>query len=160
MWLRQALFPNSVSVQQANAINSYFSGGIVLADSNNVPHTVQADGTYAFSFDAKRVPAVRASKKYLESTKQLQEFSDSVVMPQSVHVHIVELLNIIRKDTGLFMIVMREVVRDDPGSLKKDQATLSADENLPINKYWSKFTPLKPTTDKIINAIQSYLSRP
>jgi hypothetical protein len=56
------------------------------------------------------------------------------------------------------MEVMRTIVKEDPDNLKRDQATLSADPKLAVNVYWAKFAPLKPSTDSIIDSIQSYLN--
>ncbi len=150
--------PSSVSKEESEGIDKYFSNSIDLIDTRYVTFTADpVSHALQINFIPGKIGYIKLPSRYLDSVNKLKQFELLPEMPKELSSKIEELEKILSDNMNLLVETINIQAGKDPLNVLKDQDSHSPYLAATTNLYWSRFIPLKPKVDDIIKTIRSYL---
>jgi len=108
-----------------------------------------SEGRVQIIGDGKTLSQVVLPHIYSDNFRTLEAYSSSSLVPNNVAAKIKELVHIIQGNANLLINVLQEVYKTNPQLFLEHDDPNSPNFHLIDNKYWSKFTNIKPFAEGI-----------
>ena len=157
LWIqRSGRAPDKYTPGELNAINAYIRSSVNQADTRFGIYSDEG-GKATFTANKGAVAAITLPREYLAGRATLAKFESSMTLPSTVRSALLELDQTITSNTSLLFDVFNEKVNENPDSLILYNDSQSKFFRAIPNIYWTRFIPLRPKIEKVLEATRTYL---
>ena len=151
------LRPDRETADQKAEVDRFFAGGNAQVDLRYVSVHRAPNGTITIFPLAGKIGAIHVSKRYVDRKALLSYFESSATIPAAVRDSLRQIDQTLDKDTRLMFDVLNDKYAEDPNNLYLNFDSSTGYFDALGNAYVDRLIPLKPASDKVIEAIRAYL---
>jgi hypothetical protein len=154
---KQIIDPSKVPAAQAAELDRYYAGWIEAAMNPSLANITQLNGGTPRIEPRPGVPFVFIlPRQYSLAKQQLLPFETSPQMPTDIQDAIKDFDKTLDDNAHLLIQVVNEKYSQDKNNILFDDDPNSPYLGATFNTYWSRFVPLKPKADTVLEAIRKF----